>query len=150
GRTCDRRGTKRPFEQSQYPEEPVMVAEYDYIVVGSGAGGGPLACNLAEDPSGCRVALVEAGSDPMAEPGSPSLYNTAVPGFHTRATEDPGYSWQFFVQHYSDDERQKKDSKIYNDQNKPRIFYPRAAAVGGCTAHHAMITLYPHDGDWKN
>jgi choline dehydrogenase len=125
-----------------------MVAEYDYIVVGSGAGGGPLACNLAEDPSGCRVALVEAGSDPMAAIGSPAFYNTTVPGFYTRASEDPGYSWQFFVQHYKDDGQQKKDSKVYDDHGKPRIFYPRAAAVGGCTAHHAMITLYPHDADW--
>ena len=41
-----------------------MAAEYDFIVVGSGAGGGPLACRLALDPAGYRVALVEAGTDP--------------------------------------------------------------------------------------
>ena len=38
-------------------------ADYDYIVVGSGAGGGPLAANLAT--SGYRVLLIEAGSDPQ-------------------------------------------------------------------------------------
>jgi choline dehydrogenase len=37
------------------------VATYDYIVIGSGAGGGPLACNLAK--AGYQVLLLEAGDD---------------------------------------------------------------------------------------
>ena len=36
-------------------------ATYEYIVVGSGAGGGPLAANLAK--AGHRVLLLEAGSN---------------------------------------------------------------------------------------
>ena len=28
------------------------------------------------------------------------------------------------------------------------MLYPRAAALGGCTAHNAMIFVYPHDADW--
>ena len=39
----------------------VTETEFDYIVVGSGAGGGPLACNLAR--AGKRVLLLEAGDD---------------------------------------------------------------------------------------
>lgn len=35
--------------------------EYEYIVVGSGAGGGPLACRLAM--AGHKTLLIEAGDD---------------------------------------------------------------------------------------
>ena len=40
----------------------------DYIVVGSGAGGGTVAARLAE--SGFRVLLIEAGGDPRKTVGS--------------------------------------------------------------------------------
>jgi choline dehydrogenase len=125
-----------------------MAAEYDFIVVGSGAGGGPLACNLALAPEGYRVALLEAGGDPAAAPGTTSYFNYAVPALHARASEDPETSWPFFVKHYTDVERQRQDRKFNTD--KGGIFYPRAAALGGCTAHHAMITVYPHHDDWRN
>jgi choline dehydrogenase len=122
---------------------------YDFIVVGSGAGGGPLACNLASAPEGYRVALLEAGTDPARLADSKTFYNYSVPGLHTRATEDPTISWEFFVQHYEKKERQSKDfDSKYNKENGG-IFYPRAAAVGGCTSHHAMVTLTPHNDDWK-
>jgi choline dehydrogenase len=121
-------------------------AEYDFIVVGSGAGGGPLACNLALAPEGFRVALLEAGTDPCLQPGSREFYNYLVPALHTNASEDQDMTWSFFVDHYADAQRQQKDSKY---QARRGIFYPRAAAVGGCTAHHALITVYPHQDDWK-
>ena len=38
---------------------------FDYIVVGSGAGGGPLACRLAL--AGKRVLVIEAGGDPARD-----------------------------------------------------------------------------------
>jgi choline dehydrogenase len=121
-------------------------AEYDYIVVGAGAGGGPLACNLALAPEGFRVALIEAGSDPCAILGSPEYFNYSIPALHACASEDPGMSWAFFVKHYTDPKRQQQDPKYVKDRG---IFYPRAAAIGGCTAHHAMITVYPHHDDWR-
>jgi choline dehydrogenase len=118
---------------------------YDYIVVGAGAGGGPLAANLAD--AGLRVLLLEAGTEGGAERDSGSDSDDyAVPAFHGRATEDPATSWQFFVRHYEDTSQQERDPKYVRDQDG--VFYPRAAAVGGCTAHNAMITVYPHDADW--
>ena len=110
-------------------------AGYDYIVVGSGAGGGPLAANLAT--SGFRVLLIEAGSDPH-----PFTYQ--VPCFHTQASEDKSMAWEYFVHHYSENEQ--RDEKYV--PRKGGVFYPRAGTLGGCTSHNAMITIVPHDSDW--
>src|SRR5438552_1887900 len=113
-------------------------AEYEYVVVGSGAGGGPLAANLARH--GHTVLLLEAGGDP----GDRLTYQ--VPAFHGYATEDAAMQWNYYVQHYSDPARQKQDSKY--DAAHGGVWYPRAGALGGCTAHNAMITVYPHNSDW--
>ena len=111
--------------------------DIEYIVVGSGAGGGPLACNLAK--AGYKVLLFEAG-------GEDENYNYQVPCFHGLATEDEAYKWDYFVKHYENDEQQRRDSKF--DDEYYGIYYPRAATLGGCTSHNAMITVYPHNSDW--
>jgi choline dehydrogenase len=111
--------------------------QYDYIVVGSGAGGGPVACNLAKARH--SVLLLEAGDD------SEGL-TYQVPVFHGQATEDPTLRWDYFVQHYEDPQRQRADSKYA--EARGGVLYPRAGTLGGCTAHNAMITLYPHNSDW--
>jgi choline dehydrogenase-like flavoprotein len=129
---------------------------FDYIVVGSGAGGGPLACNLARQKF--KVALVEAGRDPAKHDDESTNYNYLIPALHGRSTEDPDLSWEFFVQHYDQLERQKQNMKYYDpaekggaaDPLRTGVFYPRAGTLGGCTAHNAMITVYPHNEDWEN
>src|ERR1044071_8101876 len=73
---------------------------FDYVVVDSGAGGGPLAANGAR--AGFRVLLLEAG-------GEDEPYEYTVPAFHARASEDPRLAWNFFVRHYADDTQQKRD-----------------------------------------
>ncbi|QEH35962.1 Alcohol dehydrogenase [acceptor] [Aquisphaera giovannonii] len=116
---------------------------FDYVVVGSGAGGGPVAANLAA--AGFKVALVEAGSYHKS-------LNYAVPGFHGQATQDAAMRWDFFVRHYADRAQQVRDSKYradYQGQAVDGVLYPRSATLGGCTAHNAMITVYPHDSDWR-
>lgn len=67
-----------------------------------------------------------------------------VPAFHPHASEHPDLSWEFFVKHYSNPKQQ--DSKW--DSQRRGIFYPRAATVGGCTIHNAMITICGPSGDW--
>ncbi|KAG6827564.1 hypothetical protein H0H92_011287 [Tricholoma furcatifolium] len=55
-------------------------ADYDFIVVGAGAGGGPLASRLAD--SGYTVLLVDAGHSTVN-------YNTTLPGYSFRSLDDP-------------------------------------------------------------
>jgi choline dehydrogenase len=114
------------------PEE-----EFDYVVVGSGAGGGPVAADLAE--GGHRVLLLEAG---LAEDDD----DYRVPAFHGRAVEQPAMSWSFYVRHFDDRAQQERDEKYLPEHDG--VLYPRSGTLGGCTAHNAMITVYPHDADW--
>jgi choline dehydrogenase len=71
--------------------------------------------------------------------------------------------WNYFINHYPTESRQEQDSKFtwqtpsgdyFVGSNPPvdsqplGILYPRAGTLGGCAAHNALITIYPHDSDW--
>jgi choline dehydrogenase len=129
-----KRGLPAPLQVSC--KDPTS-AEVDYVIVGSGAGGGPLACNLAR--AGYKVVLLEAGSDPRS-------WTREVPALHAQAVEDPAMRWDFFVRTFADDAQQRRNERFMPACGG--VLYPRAGTLGGCTAHNAMIMLCPHNGDW--
>ncbi|ORX91135.1 alcohol oxidase [Basidiobolus meristosporus CBS 931.73] len=102
--------------------------EFDYVVVGSGAGGGVVATELAK--AGFSTLLIEAGPDH-------SSGVTTTPVLHIRASEDPAISFEYFVKHYPESTGLRQN-----------VFYPRVGALGGCPNHHAMIALYPNTRDF--
>jgi len=118
-----------PFPPNADPTQPEK-ANFDYIVVGAGAAGGPLAARLAEN--GKRVLLLDAG-------GHYYSLNVSTPAMNQRIVEDPNISWDYSVAHYP--------ASTGYGQN---VFYPRASGVGGCTLHHVMVAMYPHPTDWDN
>jgi choline dehydrogenase len=130
--------------------------DYEYVVVGSGAGGAPLAARLAV--AGYKVLLLEAGDDQT----NTTQYN--VPALHSVAAEYEPMRWDFFVKHFDDEAEMKKDTKLtyelpdgsrYTGPSPPAgakplgILYPRVGSLGGCTSHNALITILPYNSDWE-
>ncbi|TGJ83594.1 hypothetical protein E0Z10_g5182 [Xylaria hypoxylon] len=150
-------------QQNTFPQTgPTLKAlpppkkEYEYIVVGSGPGGSPLAVNLAK--AGHSVLLIDAGGDygHLREVESPALANPS--------SERNEVSWGFFTHHYSNETMLLKDRKLsymtpsgqyYSGVNPPEgseplgTFYPRYGGLGGCSEHNALVSLLPSKNDFN-
>src|SRR5215472_2660262 len=125
-------------ETQRVSSDTTKRADCEYIVVGSGAGGGTLAARLAE--AGRKVLLLEAGGDAVKLTGKRLPEDYQVPAFHAFASENDALKWDFFVRHYGDRSLQERDPKYCAEiDGKPvdGVLYPRAGTLGGCTAHNA-------------
>lgn len=124
-------------------------AVYDYIVIGSGPGGGVVATNLAK--AGYSVLILEAGDD---NPGQ---------GF---GRYTPTVTWDFYVKHYpAGDPRDNtyshltwrtKEGRYWVGQSGAPagsellgVYYPRGATLGGSSMINAMVCWLPSDSDWN-
>ncbi|CAG9953407.1 unnamed protein product, partial [Clonostachys rosea f. rosea IK726] len=163
--------TAKPVQdQPTFPpngySHPVTAPEpnstYDYVIVGSGAGGSPLAARLAM--AGYSVLLLDAGEDHGTD------RQVQVPAVNPYASEYNPIRWDYFVNHFADEEQAVKDSKFtyqtpdgdywatldLSGQQPPEgsvkkgILYPRAGALGGCSVHNALIMVKATDKDWND
>jgi choline dehydrogenase len=118
---------------------------YDYIVVGSGPGGGPLASNLAR--ANYTVLLIEAG-------------DTSTAG-NTGGQYPSQITWDFFVKHYADDKKNKMNNHVVwktaqgsywvgagsatppSNSTFLGIYYPRGATVGGSSMINGKSSWHP-------
>jgi len=130
---------------------------FDYIIVGSGPGGGPLAVNLAK--AGYSVALLECGLD-AAEADSMSTPNAtspcgkaagtagtyATPGAFGGCSEHEFLTWDIFVNQYKDQSQSERNSKWVKGKG---VLYPRGSTLGGSAAHNALVWVYPLDADFE-
>ncbi|KAK3939407.1 oxygen-dependent choline dehydrogenase [Diplogelasinospora grovesii] len=136
--------------------DPPVATSYDYIVVGSGPGGGPLACDLAR--AGYPTLLIEAGTDQGDNPTYADMAN------FNEAANDDATRWDFWVKHSDDPARELKfehmtwdsgDGTFYVGLDPPAgakqlgIQYPRAGVLGGCAMHNGGVCSLPQDDDWN-
>ncbi|KAI1141294.1 choline dehydrogenase [Hypoxylon sp. FL0543] len=146
-----------PPNGPQLPSNPPGNKSYEYIVVGSGAGGAPIAARLAL--AGHSVLLVEAGGD------HGTLREVEVPSLYIGASERNELNWGYITRHYTNETQTRRDRKLtyltpdgeyYSGANPPEgsqmlgNYYPRVGGLGGCTEHFALISILPASNDWDN
>ena len=130
---------------------------YEYVIIGSGPGGGPLAANLAE--AGHTVLILEAGVNKT------DTLNQSIPAYFGLNQIDPTQGWFFYVNNFESEKDAILDEKLvwetaegkkYVGSDPPTgsrvlgIHYPRAGTLGGCDTHNGGIVVVPPNRDWDS
>jgi len=100
--------------------------EYDYIVVGGGSAGMPVAARLSQ--RGCRTLLIEAGRRTL---GPLRSWITAMPSAYGYAYRNPATTWLYY-------------GEPEPALNHRRLYQPRGKLLGGSSAVNGLGFLRPH------
>ncbi len=100
---------------------------YDYVVIGAGSAGCPMASRLSED-AGNSVLLIEAG-------GSADYFWIRTPAGMGQMFREPDYNWNYFTEPVPG----AKDRSI---------FWPRGKTMGGSSAVNGMVYMRGHPLDF--
>lgn len=110
-------------------KDPAMDETFDFIIVGSGSAGGPLAARLAEDGR-YKVALLEAGTLDHRHPYS------RVPAGIAFMIENPSMNWC-------------RHAEPSEDMAGRAFYLPSGKMLGGTSAINGMIYNRGQKGDYN-
>ena len=104
----------------------IIAQNWDYIIIGSGSAGSPLAARLSERSTN-RVLLVEAGAD--YEPGTEP--RQILDGFSGNAHSNPRFTWTHLQAAFGPKPGNERDTR-------PRRRYTAGRVIGGTSAVNGM------------